>query len=543
MREKYQDCSLKCSTICLHFHKQDRVWDYNETFINIENEKDLSIKNKLLKQLKKWANKVLPIFIDLFQRIKKQIKWRFASLPIRDKFIIITGVLVIGMLFILSFTFLQNGKTILNERLNQSCELSLQHVTTTIRNIIPEYYKNESNPNEQSASLGIIREAVLNVFSEDIEGLNFAMVIDRNGFIIAHTEKDLINTSIGKDDSIFYSSLTDKKIREVGGVIEHINPILVERSDKKKTYLGITSLGFSKQVIMAPVKRATETIISATLIITIIAVIFIFFVAHRMTRQIEELGKGVQRVSGGDLNKEIPVLSNDELGKLAREFNSMIKQLHEKLYMQKFISKYTVKMIRDRYANGLPLEGESRNVTLLFSDVRNFSNLTERLGPREIVSLVNIYMDVQSQIIEKNEGIVDKFMGDQVMAIFEGAGQADNAVKTAVEIQRAIRVLNSKRSEIGATTLNVGIGINAGPAVLGNMGSKNRMDYTVIGDVVNLAARLCAIAQPGQIIAPIEIAEMLKGDYPTRQLSPVWVKGRSKPVATFEVDYDYAIIM
>jgi adenylate cyclase len=129
------------------------------------------------------------------------------------------------------------------------------------------------------------------------------------------------------------------------------------------------------------------------------------------------------------------------------------------------------------------------------------------------------------------------------MAIFEGDAQADNAVKTAVDIQRAIRQLNVKRADLGILTLTVGIGINTGPAVLGNMGSKNRMDYTVIGDVVNLSARLCAIAKPGQIIAAVKVAQMLKGNYPTTQLKPIWVKGRSKPVATIEVDYDHAIIM
>ena len=103
-------------------------------------------------------------------------------------------------------------------------------------------------------------------------------------------------------------------------------------------------------------------------------------------------------------------------------------------------------------------------------------------------------------------------MGDQIMAIFEGENQADHAVKTAVDIQRAIRHLNERREELGVTTLTVGIGINSGDAVLGNMGSKNRMDYTLIGDVVNLSARLCAIAKPGQIIAPIELADDLKAD-------------------------------
>jgi adenylate cyclase len=89
----------------------------------------------------------------------------------------------------------------------------------------------------------------------------------------------------------------------------------------------------------------------------------------------------------------------------------------------------------------------------------------------------------------------------------------------------------------------VGCGCNAGSAVMGNMGSKNRLDYTVIGDVVNLAARLCGIAKPGQIIAPIEMVDSFEIEFPTIRLKPVSIKGRSQPVEIFEVDYDHAIIM
>lgn len=464
-------------------------------------------------------------------------------MPIRDKLIIILGVIVIGMLSILSFTFFQNGRKILHDRLARSCDLSSRHVSTAIKNDLLLYYKEGADLNERSQPLGHIREKILDLFSESIDGLAYAMVVDRDGLIVAHTNTSLINIKVSPEDSLLFAQLKDKYVREEAGIIDHIYPLYARRDNADNFYMGTSTLGFSKKTVMEPVKHATETIISATLIILIISVLLIFFVAHRMTRQIEELGKGVHRISEGDLKKEIPILSNDELGQLAREFNTMIKHLHEKQYMQKFVSKYTIKMIRDRYSNGLPLEGESRAVTLLFSDIRNFSNLTERLSPKEIVKLVNIYLDVQSQIIEMNHGVVDKFMGDQIMAIFEGEDQADNAVKTAVDIQRAIRHLNAKRAELGILTLMVGIGINTGPAILGNMGSKNRMDYTVIGDVVNLSSRLCAIAKPGQIIAPIEVAQMLKGNYPTTQLNPVWVKGRSKPVATFEVDYDHAIFI
>lgn len=474
-------------------------------------------------------------------KAKTYFKWRFASLEIRVKMIIITGVLVVGMLFILSFTFFQSGQRMLRKSLAQTCDLSLRHVSQVIKDDLMMYYDPGLDQNARSEHEGYIRQGIFNVMKESIDGLDYACVIDRDGIIVAHTDINLISKKVTTADSLYFSGLKGKDVRESADIIEHVHPVYARRVDGEPVYLGVTALGFSKKAIMGPIQRTTETMISATLIIAIISIILVFFVAHRMTRQIEELGKGVRRISDGNLKHDIAVLSNDELGQLAREFNQMLKHLNEKLYMQKFVSKYTVKMIRDRYANGMPLEGESRNVTLLFSDVRNFSMLTDRMPPKEIVKLINIYLDLQSTIIETNLGVVDKFMGDQVMAIFEGKDQVDNAIKSAVEIQRAIGQLNEKRRKLGVTTLTVGIGVDVGSAVLGNMGSKNRMDYTVIGDVVNLAARLCALAKPGQIIAPIEIAQKLHRSYSTRQLEPVLVKGRSKPVTTLEVEYEETV--
>lgn len=138
------------------------------------------------------------------------------------------------------------------------------------------------------------------------------------------------------------------------------------------------------------------------------------------------------------------------------------------------------------------------------SDIRNFTTVAEKLEPEQIVKLINIYFHLQTEMIEKNGGIVDKFMGDQVMAIFPTQNMLPSAIAAAVAIQRGIREVNRKRKQQGEVILEVGIGINHGPAVLGNMGHKLRMDYTVIGDVVNIAARLCGIAKAGQIIASME---------------------------------------
>jgi len=457
------------------------------------------------------------------------------------KLIILIGILVVGMLFILSFTFFKSGQRILRESLEQNCDVLSRHVSKTLKEDLMMYYDPELDSNARTQYVGNISYGIHSVMQENIDGLKYACVIDRDGYIIAHTQSDSVNVRIAPQKLAMITAIDERAVQTYGDIIEHIHSIYARRANGEAVYLGVTVLGFSSKAIMQPVQRTTEIMISSTLIIALISIVLVFFVAHRMTRQIEELGKGVREISNNNLAHEIPVMSNDELGQLAREFNQMIVHLHEKQYMQKFVSDYTVKMIRDRYSNGMASQGQSRNITVLFSDVRNFTALTERLNAQQIVDLINEYLDIQATIIENNHGVVDKFMGDQVMAIFEGKNHVDNAVKTAVDIQKSIRFRNSERQKKGVTTLMVGIGLDVGEAVLGNMGSKNRMDYTVIGDVVNLAARLCALAKPGKIIAPAAL-EKYRLKFPTHRMQATKIKGKREPVTIIEILYDDPLV-
>lgn len=479
-------------------------------------------------------------------RARRRLLNRFGSLQIRIKLIIVIAVLFVGLTSILSFILLQNGNRMLNDRLEETCTQSLRHVSLAIKDELLFYYRSESDADASSVHIARIREAILSVAAENIEGLSYAAVVDRNGKFLAHTDLESISRKLSAADSSLYSTLTTTTVRETGDIIEYIRPIFARRENdsNSRVNLGSAVLGFSKAVILRPLRTTTGTIASATGIVILLAMIIIFIIARRMTGQIDALAEGVRQVGQGNLNMEIPILSNDELGQLAGEFNAMIVHLREKLQMQKFVSKLTVQMIRKRSGSSdLQPVGERREVAMLFSDIRSFSAITEQLGPEEVVKLINIYLDLQSRIIEENDGVVDKFMGDQVMAIFIGETQADDALHSAVEIQRSIRELNKRRKRKGEVSLTVGCGLNIGSVVMGNMGSLNRLDYTVIGDVVNLASRLCALAKPGQIIAPIEMVDRLNGEYPTVRLDPVLVKGRSLPVEIFEVDYDRAIIM
>ncbi len=335
-------------------------------------------------------------------------------------------------------------------------------------------------------------------------------------------------------------------VREMPLHFEYYYPIthqLRENNRIKNILLGVAFISFSKKSILLPIENARNIAISSAIFVTLVSIVFINLIARKMAKQIQMLSDGARAVSSGNLNVVISVNSKDELGQLAAEFNNMIQHLREKLQMQKFVSKLTVQMIKDTVGtDGKTFRAANQKLTVLFSDVRNFSSIAEQLKPEEIVKLINVYFDLQTRIIESHKGIVDKFMGDQIMAIFQGKAMADNALRAAVEIQRQIRLINHERDIKGKAILEVGIGINNGSAVLGNMGSVDRMDYTVIGDVVNVAARLCSQATPGQIIMSYDLAKKVNGSYPTSRLKSLSVKGRVKKIDVCEVDYNREIL-
>jgi len=236
------------------------------------------------------------------------------------------------------------------------------------------------------------------------------------------------------------------------------------------------------------------------------------------------------------LRRLVAVQSDDEIGHLTSAFNNMILSLREKLLMEKYLSQPTVASIKEhRDVTQLKLGGERKYVTALFSDARGFTSLSEKMSPEDVVRLMNVYLNLQAQVIHQFGGTIDKFVGDEVMAIFEGRGNEINAVRAAMEIQSYSRELNAARTAAGEKTISIGIGLNSGEVVMGNMGSEDHMDYTVIGDNINIAARMCGIAQPGQVLASKSIADAIGEDATMLDMHPVMVKGKDQPIGVAEV--------
>ena len=219
-----------------------------------------------------------------------------------------------------------------------------------------------------------------------------------------------------------------------------------------------------------------------------------------------------------------------------------IEDITEQSKIKNTFKRYVSKSVVDQLLDDdqkLNLGGEERDVTVLFSDIRGFTAMSEKMKPKEVVSTLNSYFSEMIDIIFKFDGTLDKIVGDELMVVFGAPiardDDAERAVQTAIGMVESLKKFNDKRVKKGKVPINAGIGINKGKVISGNIGSKDQMDYTVIGDTVNLGARLCSFAGPLKIIVSKSVKDEIGDNYKTRKLEPIKVKGKRKPVEIFKV--------
>ena len=208
---------------------------------------------------------------------------------------------------------------------------------------------------------------------------------------------------------------------------------------------------------------------------------------------------------------------------------------------KRYVSKQVVDELLDDDAK-LNLGGEEREVTILFSDIRGFTSMSENMSPESVVSTLNEYFSDMIDIVFKYNGTLDKIIGDELMIVYGAPISAEDdtqrAVTTAVEMQKQIIRLNKKRRKRKEIPISAGIGINRGIVVSGNIGSRDMMDYTVIGDTVNLGARLCSAAGPGEILVSSTVWKETPKHYSYKKLEPIKVKGKKNKVSVYLIEHD-----
>ena len=266
-----------------------------------------------------------------------------------------------------------------------------------------------------------------------------------------------------------------------------------------------------------------------------LTVVTIMGFARNLRRFLDAETRVLEDVSRGELGQTVPVLSDDEFGAIATHTNRMISGLRERRRVRevlgKIVSPDVARHLLDEH--GLALGGERRTVTLLFSDVRDFTAWSEGAEPESLVRDLNLYFTEMVRIVHAERGIVDKFIGDGLMAVFGLDGRSDGASAATRAAEAMLAALGAVNAEL-SRPIAIGIGVHRGEVVAGNIGSPDRLEYTFIGDAVNTAARIESLTR--SVGAPLLVSRAVVDALPEAD-RPRWhtrgahpLKGKSEPV-------------
>lgn len=296
---------------------------------------------------------------------------------------------------------------------------------------------------------------------------------------------------------------------------------------------------------LAPARDLETFLLFLTLGGLILAAITSLLLARSFSQPVQALAAHTRLIASGDYTTPIHLPRADELGDLALAFNTMSTGLAERDRVRDLLDKnvspeVAARLLRD----GAALGGEERLVTIVFADLRGFTPLSETLSPHDLLTLLNRYLDRMSAVIEAEGGVIDKYIGDEIMALF-GAPEArpddaDRALRAALGMRRALAAFNQELATEGRPALGFGVGINTARVVAGNIGSHRRLNYSVLGDGVNIAARLQPLTRRADWAADIIVSDATRraaqGDYTWRDLGPVTVKGKSGQLHVHALD-------
>jgi adenylate cyclase len=218
----------------------------------------------------------------------------------------------------------------------------------------------------------------------------------------------------------------------------------------------------------------------------------------------------------------------DEVARLGHRVNHMVSGLRAKTQLEKFVSRGAAHAAEAAGLRGVARLGERRAAAVLFSDIRGFTTFSETVSPEAVVEMLNRVLDAQARVVVAHGGDIDKFVGDELMAVFQGQGAEVRAVASAVEMIRAVH-----DARVAGESFAVGVGVACGEVIYGAMGSEARMDFTVIGDVVNTGARLCSAAEADEVLVTDAVARACTGEIADVELvphEPLHVKGKREPV-------------
>ncbi|MBN1616242.1 MAG: HAMP domain-containing protein [Spirochaetales bacterium] len=385
-------------------------------------------------------------------------------------------------------------------------------------------------------------ENLQNIVRSDTLGRTYA--VSQDGELIAHSDFSLVKLGVNmKGDPLVKQTLTSAsdnmlvRYTEIDGkeAIGAYHTIAMGQF----SVLSTMPLSIVYQAVFAVARQN----ILLTAIVLLLSILAVWFFSKTVSRPVMALVDASHKIEKGAYDLEIEATTQDELGLLTKSFAAMGRGLAERERIKETFGKFVNREIAEQALTGrLELGGVRRTATIFFSDIRSFTAISEKLAPEAVVEFLNEYMTRMVDCIEKTHGVVDKFIGDAIMGVWgapvtqgSAAKDAYMAIQAMLMMRSALVDFNKGRGSADKPVIRIGCGLNTGPCLAGQIGSAQRMEYTVIGDAVNLASRIEALNKPfGTDILISENTLKLVADYVVVEpMPPIKVKGKEAPLQIY----------
>ena len=296
--------------------------------------------------------------------------------------------------------------------------------------------------------------------------------------------------------------------------------------------------------ILAPIITFRNYFFLFGIVCILLILLLIRFTAGKTVRAIREISQAAQRVAAGDYGKPLPIPGRDEIGQLTGSFNTMVEGLKQRDFIRNTFGRYVDKEIAEELVQRpetARLGGEKREVAILMSDLRGFTPLCETLSPEAVIKIVNRYFSLMIEIIQEHRGIIVDFFGDAVLVFFDPlekpvVPKVRQAVRCALKMQEAMKQFNTGGTNPAAPELQMGIGVNAGEVVVGNIGSEARAKYGIVGAAVNMTQRIQSAAGEGEVVISSSVHRHIQQDVTVRRTFETTLKGVQDPVTLHVVE-------
>jgi class 3 adenylate cyclase len=372
-----------------------------------------------------------------------------------------------------------------------------------------------------------------------------AILVDNAGHILAHPDAKFIGRDISAYPSYHAAQASDQGWVVANNASGDPTLYIFQKVHSPSTLAAKPMLlltDISVAEAMAPVHKLALEFLGGAAAIVIFWVLCARRAAADLTRPLTDLLELVQKVGDHDLTARSTLEGRDEFGRFAAAFNTMVQGLTERDRIKQIFGRYVTTQVSERILKGdVNLGGQSRSVTMLFSDIRNFTGMSESMAPAQVVEFLNAYFSEMVDAVFEHGGVLDKFIGDGMLATFGSVDDAPNpwgrAVQTAMRMKSKLAALNAQREAAGKPPIHIGIGIHTEEVIVGNIGSRKRSEYTVIGDGVNTCSRVEAMNKDfgTTVLITQSTYEHVHADFECRAMPETKLRGKTQSLKLFEV--------